>query len=514
MVLPSSCRHRCCPGRNNACWAPAARRARCYCDSYCQRTGDCCQDYLATCRRAGEWRWGWHWPDRGWGHQPVLLCSVASVCCYLLAPCFEQCPSCPLFPCRMSGWPRCSEGARGLWAAGDGSAVTASQSGQCGTQQHKPPCHRRCLAQGRGTGGCSEGAKQDSWAWGVQNQPALGTQIWSGAGHGPLDNCSSQLFLISGEISRVPAQRDAHRDEVLREQLTMPLHWQGSGERGCWGHSALALPPLSSPPCCISPALSIVRDTETLSFPSAPSLAAVGCAVGPWGPWSGCSSPCGVGSRARSRQVTVPPRHGGDPCPDLKQRRGCLGQHPACGTAKEVAKILPNSFSQDFRDPWRRAGLPLPEEPSGYVRSRAPLTTNNLSSAPKAGTPPAPPLQSWVQSAPPRSRAFLLFPAITFLPAPNHGPSPLPSYCGYFRLTQVGPPCRGRAWSRRLHRDKQVCVECRGNLPHHRPHCTGHGLQGARSFWVATSVVGCQGSWVQEGLQEGCICSPPALMFV
>nr|XP_041575202.1 SCO-spondin isoform X4 [Taeniopygia guttata] len=140
-----SCRQRCCPGRNNACWAPGARRARCYCDSYCQRTGDCCQDYLTSCRRA-----------------------------------------------------------------------------------------------------------------------------------------------------------------------------------------------------------------------------AVGCAVGPWGPWSGCSSPCGVGSRARSRQVTVPPRHGGDPCPDLKQRRGCLGQHPTCGTAKEVAKILPNSFSQDFRDPWRRAVLPLPEEPSGW----------------------------------------------------------------------------------------------------------------------------------------------------
>ncbi|XP_063272297.1 SCO-spondin-like isoform X3 [Prinia subflava] len=144
-----SCRHRCCPGRNNACWAPGARRARCYCDSYCQRTGDCCQDYLATCRRA-----------------------------------------------------------------------------------------------------------------------------------------------------------------------------------------------------------------------------AVGCAVGPWGPWSGCSSRCGAGSRARSRQVTVPPRHGGDPCPDLKQRRGCLGQHPTCGTAKaallpEVAKIVPRAFSQDFRDPWRRAGLPLPE-PSGW----------------------------------------------------------------------------------------------------------------------------------------------------
>ncbi|XP_068013208.1 somatomedin-B and thrombospondin type-1 domain-containing protein-like [Melanerpes formicivorus] len=139
-----SCRHRCCPGRNNACWAPGARRARCYCDSYCERTGDCCRDFLATCRRA-----------------------------------------------------------------------------------------------------------------------------------------------------------------------------------------------------------------------------AVGCVVGPWGPWSGCSSLCGVGSKARSRQVTIPPRHGGEPCPDLKQRRGCLGEHPACRTAKEVAKILPSSFSRDFREPCRRARLVPPEEPSG-----------------------------------------------------------------------------------------------------------------------------------------------------
>lgn len=53
-----SCWHRCCPGRNNACWAWGARRARCYCDSYCERTGDCCEDYHATCRHAGECREG------------------------------------------------------------------------------------------------------------------------------------------------------------------------------------------------------------------------------------------------------------------------------------------------------------------------------------------------------------------------------------------------------------------------------------------------------------------------
>ncbi|KAM6052363.1 somatomedin-B and thrombospondin type-1 domain-containing protein-like isoform 3-T3 [Chlamydotis macqueenii] len=255
-------------------------------------------------------------------------------------------------------------------------------------------------------------------------------------------------------------------DKGLRKPCTMPLRWQGSprlgvGERRCQGHpgpcpsSRLPLPCAASPLLC---SIHLSRPRTSLFPLLCPVLpAAVGCVVGSWGPWSGCSSPCGVGSKARSRQVTVPPRHGGEPCPDLKQRRGCLGEHPTCGMAKEVAKILPDSFSWGFRDPWGRAGQLLPEEPSG---------------------------------------------------------SPLPSYCGYFRLTQVGPPCHGQAWSRRLQRDKRVCVECRGDASRRWPHCTGHGLRGARTFWVAASVPGCQGSWVQEGLQEGCVCPSPALVFV
>ncbi|XP_037231078.1 SCO-spondin-like isoform X1 [Falco rusticolus] len=146
---------------------------------------------------------------------------------------------------------------------------------------------------------------------------------------------------------------------------------RGSGERGFQVTLALLLPPLSLQLCHISPPPLLPSSMPLmLSFPSIPPArpAAVGCTVGPWGPWSRCSSPCGVGSKARSRQVTVPPQHGGEPCPDLKQRRGCLGEHPTCGTAKEVAKILPDSFSRDFRDPWRRAGRLLLEEPSGWAR--------------------------------------------------------------------------------------------------------------------------------------------------
>ncbi|KAF4790366.1 somatomedin-B and thrombospondin type-1 domain-containing protein-like protein [Turdus rufiventris] len=177
-------------------------------------------------------------------------------------------------------------------------------------------------------------------------------------------------------------------------------------------------------------------------------LLATGCLLGATG---SCRQRCCPG---RNNTCWAPgTRRAPCYCDSYCQRTGdCCHDYLAVCRRAEVAKILPSPFSQDFRDPWRRAGLPLPEEPSGS--------------------------------------------------------------CGYFRLVQVGAPCLGQAWSRQLHRDKQVCVECWGNLSHRHPHCTGHGLQGARTFWVAASLVGCQGSWVQEGLQESCVCSPPALIFV
>ncbi|KAM6052361.1 uncharacterized protein VSU04_011741 isoform 1-T1 [Chlamydotis macqueenii] len=138
-------------------------------------------------------------------------------------------------------------------------------------------------------------------------------------------------------------------DKGLRKPCTMPLRWQGSprlgvGERRCQGHpgpcpsSRLPLPCAASPLLC---SIHLSRPRTSLFPLLCPVLpAAVGCVVGSWGPWSGCSSPCGVGSKARSRQVTVPPRHGGEPCPDLKQRRGCLGEHPTCGMAKGNGGLL------------------------------------------------------------------------------------------------------------------------------------------------------------------------------
>ncbi|XP_040272302.1 somatomedin-B and thrombospondin type-1 domain-containing protein-like [Bufo bufo] len=176
------------------------------------------------------------------------------------------------------------------------------------------------------------------------------------------------------------------------------------------------------------------------------------CVVGPWGPWSECSSLCGVGSKERLRQVKVPPRSGGNPCPDLRQRRGCYGEDYTCPSSKEVAKILPSSFKRDSRGPWRR-----------------PHTMISLRTS---------------------------------------------SYCVYFRLKHVGPACWLQNWGRQLTGEQVVCVECQTEAMDASGRCRGDGLAGARTFWTAASLPGCQGSWVQEDLREDCTCHLLSYIFV
>uniref|UniRef100_A0A8C8S7B2 Spondin-like TSP1 domain-containing protein n=1 Tax=Pelusios castaneus TaxID=367368 RepID=A0A8C8S7B2_9SAUR len=215
--------------------------------------------------------------------------------------------------------------------------------------------------------------------------------------------------------------------------------------------------PLPSLHLTFSPAVS--HSLNSFSIPSLPHPtflshfpAAMHCVVGPWGPWTECSSLCGVGSKDRTRQVTVPPQNGGTPCPDLKQRRGCIGENPVCDTAKEVAKILPDSFKRDFKDPWRRPHMLAKEKQ--------------------------------------------------------------PSYCVYFRLTQVGAACGLHFWSSQLMRERRVCVECQSDAVGGRGRCEGDGLEGARTFWTAISIAACQGSWIQESVHENCVCPPLSLIFV
>ncbi|CAM5100790.1 unnamed protein product [Natator depressus] len=90
----------------------------------------------------------------------------------------------------------------------------------------------------------------------------------------------------------------------------------------------------------------------------------------------------------------------------------------------------------------------------------------------------------------------------------------LSSYCVYFRLKQVGAACHLHWWSSQLMRERRVCVECRPDAVGSGARCQGDGLEGARTFWTAPSIAGCQGSWIQESLQENCVCPLLSLIFV
>ncbi|KAG9269951.1 somatomedin-B and thrombospondin type-1 domain-containing protein-like isoform X1 [Astyanax mexicanus] len=180
--------------------------------------------------------------------------------------------------------------------------------------------------------------------------------------------------------------------------------------------------------------------------------AAIDCEVGEWGVWSPCSSVCGAGTTERSRQVTTPPRNGGSPCPDLKQRRGCLAHLDTCSTAKEVAKILPDSFKRNFKDPWRRPHMLIKEERK--------------------------------------------------------------SYCVNMRVKQVSAACRMKVWSSQMARERSVCVECQSDAMAADNRCRGDGLQSIRTFWAAASAPGCSGSWIRESWSESCYCPAHSLLFI
>lgn len=71
--------------------------------------------------------------------------------------------------------------------------------------------------------------------------------------------------------------------------------------------------------------------------PASHSFSARPCIVGEWSPWSGCAGSCKPMARVRRREVRQEPRNGGEPCPALEERAGCLEystrQGQACGHA-------------------------------------------------------------------------------------------------------------------------------------------------------------------------------------
>lgn len=85
------------------------------------------------------------------------------------------------------------------------------------------------------------------------------------------------------------------------------------------------------------------------------------CEVGEWEEWSTCDNPCGYGTRKRKRDVTQYPDNGGSNCPDLKQRRACVGyQAEVCRQNLAEEQIEEKSGEFFSRSPLDLSFITLP----------------------------------------------------------------------------------------------------------------------------------------------------------
>ncbi|XP_069477311.1 somatomedin-B and thrombospondin type-1 domain-containing protein [Ambystoma mexicanum] len=91
----------------------------------------------------------------------------------------------------------------------------------------------------------------------------------------------------------------------------------------------------------------------TLACPAQP------CIVSEWSHWSGCADQCKPTLRVRRRNVQQEPKNGGDPCPRLEEKAGCLEyrtyQGKPCGESYVPAFITTSDYNKDRK---RRALSP------------------------------------------------------------------------------------------------------------------------------------------------------------
>ncbi|KAG8441935.1 hypothetical protein GDO86_010932 [Hymenochirus boettgeri] len=184
------------------------------------------------------------------------------------------------------------------------------------------------------------------------------------------------------------------------------------------------------------------------------------CIVGEWGHWSGCADPCTPAIRVRKRQVEQEQENGGDPCPPLEEKAGCLQyvtlEGNECGHSHVPAFITTFDYNRS--------------------RKRRTLSANWASHKENSG------------------------------------------YCVEFQVKSLSQQCliesRPHArWMQYLREGYTVCVLCQQpafNIRNHR--CNGDGLDSDRAkllHWEAVGNPQCRGTW--KKVKEGEKCSCPSV---
>ncbi|XP_064586378.1 somatomedin-B and thrombospondin type-1 domain-containing protein-like [Zonotrichia leucophrys gambelii] len=224
-------------------------------------------------------------------------------------------------------------------------------------------------------------------------------------------------------------------------------------DRGCL--SAGLRPDGSSGPCYCDQACARALDC---CHDYARACPAIPCVVSQWSAWSGCAEPCKTTYRVRTRHIIQEPRNGGESCPALEERAGCVEYWSQQGTECQQSLI------------------PALITTGGFGKARKKRAAADGSE--RAG------------------------------------------YCVQFQLVSLAPGCRhGQRWMSGLREGLRLCVECQPPALH-RPGqpCRGDGAASPQNqllHWQAVGNHRCKGTWRRIRRLDTCSCpSVHSFLFI
>ncbi|XP_001234392.4 somatomedin-B and thrombospondin type-1 domain-containing protein [Gallus gallus] len=186
------------------------------------------------------------------------------------------------------------------------------------------------------------------------------------------------------------------------------------------------------------------------------------CVVSQWSAWSGCAEPCKTTYRVRRRHIIQEPRNGGEACPALEERAGCVEYWTEQGTECKQSLIPAFITTGGF----------------GKARKKRAATDG-------------------------RERV---------------------GYCVEFQLVAITQGCLHSHhsythWMQYLREGHTVCVECQHPaLDSESLHCYGDGSGSQRNqllHWQAVGNPRCSGTWKRIRQLDTCSCpSVHSFLFI
>ncbi|XP_064248026.1 somatomedin-B and thrombospondin type-1 domain-containing protein-like [Passer domesticus] len=219
------------------------------------------------------------------------------------------------------------------------------------------------------------------------------------------------------------------------------------------------------------------------------------CVVSQWSAWSGCAEPCKTTYRVRTRHIVQEPSNGGEACPALEQRAGCVEYWTRQGAECQQSLIPALITAGGFGKARKKRAAADGSERAGYC-----VEFQLVALAPGCGHRQPWHRQPWHRQ--PWHRQ-------PWHRQPWHGQP-------WHRQPWHRQPWHSR-WTRELREGRTVCVECQQPALHPlRQHCRGDGSGSHRNqllHWQAVGNHRCKGTWRRIRQLDTCSC-PSAHSFL